>query len=343
MKVKVHTLGHGPSELIYEGTFSEGFEYGSGISEKTSTIPLSVGNFRAKETWFHGIHLNYAEITLNHPINVQIESEQPVVEMHFSLKGQTGITCTDVTDMPDNFNALQHNLMYSPGFNGTFHITPQSTGHHFFEVHLTESYFRELVHDECAVLSDMVNKIERKERAVASRHNLSITAQMDRIIGDMISCHRKGSLQRIYLESKVLELLMLQTEQFEDSLRGGKRPSLQAPDIDKIHHAKWLLGQDLDTPYTLTSLARQVGLNDFKLKKGFKEVFGTTVFGCLHDLRMEQARRMLLDEHKTVGEAADSAGYRNAHHFTAAFKKYYGHLPSELKQVSKIKVQDSTL
>jgi AraC-like DNA-binding protein len=48
---------------------------------------------------------------------------------------------------------------------------------------------------------------------------------------------------------------------------------------------------------------------------------------------MEQAKHMLLEQGKTVGEAADQAGYRNAHHFTAAFKKYFGYLPSQLKRL----------
>jgi AraC-like DNA-binding protein len=348
MKVKVHTLDRGQSELVFEGSFPDGFEgitegRARGIAEKISTIPLSVGSFHAKETWFHGIHLSNAEITLNRPIGVHVESDSPVVEMHFCLGGQSGITYSDTPGMPDIFSPLQHNIMYTPGFNGTFHITPQTTGQRFFEVHLTETYFRELVQDECRVLSNLVGKMDRKEMASASKHNLGITTQMQRIIGDMISCQRKGSLQRIYLESKVLELLMLQAEQFEDSLNGTKRPSLKATDIDRIHHAKMLIEQDLNAPCSLAALARQVGLNDFKLKKGFKEVYGTTVFGYLHDLRMEQARRMLLDEHKTVGEAADSAGYRNAHHFTVAFKKYFGHLPSELKHISKLKTSGMPL
>ena len=336
MKVKVHTLNGGVAdELVFEGTFSDDFE-GLGqaknaLNEKTSSIPISVGSFSAKETWFHGIRMNQAEVVLNCPIGVYIESELPVIEMHFCLDGHTGITAGDMTGIPERFSPLQHNITYSPGFKGTFNITPQTATHRFFEIHLTESYFRDLVQDESRVLSHIVNKMDRKEMVSASKHNLSITAQMHRIISDMTSCQRKGALQRIYLESKVLELLMLQTEQFEDSLNSTKRPSLKTGDIDRIHQAKALIERDLNAPCSLAELARQVGLNDFKLKKGFKEVYGTTVFGYLHDLRMEQARRMLLDEHKTVGEAADSAGYRNAHHFTAAFKKYFGHLPSELK------------
>ena len=348
MKVKVHTLDRGrKDELIYEGSFPDNFEgltqASSRLNEKASTIPISVGSFSAKETWFHGIHLSYGQVTLNKPIGVQIESTLPVVEMHFSLSGQTDMSYSNIAGMPEDFRPLQHNIMYAPGFNGTFHITPQTSGHRFFEVHLTEDYFRGLVQDECRVLGGLVEKMDRKEMASAGRHNLGITTQMHRIITDMLGSQRKGSLQRIYLESKVLELLMLQAEQFEDSLNSPKRPSLKASDIDRIHHAKSLIERDLNAPCSLAELAREVGLNDFKLKKGFKEVYGTTVFGYLHDLRMEQARRMLLDEHKTVGEAADSAGYRNAHHFTAAFKKYFGHLPSELKYQSRIKTSDALL
>jgi len=348
MKVKVHTLNGGlKDELIFEGTFSDDFDgFGqatTALGEKTSTIPISVGTFSAKETWFHGIRLNSAEVVLNRPIGVYIESGLPVVEMHFCLNGQTGISSGDMAGMPEHFSPLQHNITYSPGFTGTFTITPQTSTHRFFEIHLSESYFRGLVQDECRVLSNIVNKMDRGEVASAGKHNLGITAQMHRIISEMTSSQRKGSLQRIYLESKVLELLMLQTEQFEEALNHTKRPSLKPGDIDRIHHAKALIERDLNAPSSLADLARQVGLNDFKLKKGFKEVYGTTVFGYLHDLRMEQARRMLLDEHKTVGEAADNAGYRNAHHFTAAFKKYFGHLPSELKYLSRIKTSDALL
>lgn len=338
MKVKVHTLNGGQTdELIFEESLPDDFEgmtkATAGLCEKISTIPISVGSFHARETWFHGMHLSYGEVTLNRPIGVQIESTMSVIEMHFALSGQSDMSYNKIAGMPDDFQPLQHNLMYTPGFNGTFHITPQTSGHRFFEVHLTENYFRNLVQEECRVLGGLVEKMDRKEMASAGKHNLAITAQMQRIISDILGCQRKGSLQRIYLESKVLELLMLQAEQFEDSLNSAKRPSLKAADIDRIHYAKTLIERDLNAPASLGELARLVGLNDFKLKKGFKEVYGTTVFGYLHDLRMEQARRMLLDDHKTVGEAADNAGYRNAHHFTAAFKKYFGHLPSELKRL----------
>src|SRR5688572_596483 len=187
MKVKVHTLDGSRSEPIYEGTFPDGFEDANGgvigITEKISSIPLSVGNFHAKETWFNGVHIHHAEINLNQAIEVHIDAQaMPVVEMHFALNGRTDIDYRDTWGMPEAFKPLQHNIMYSPGFTGAFQLKPHTTDHRFFEVHLTESYFRELVDEECRVLSSLVTKMERKEMGAVSQRNLGMTAQMTRVV-----------------------------------------------------------------------------------------------------------------------------------------------------------------
>jgi AraC-like DNA-binding protein len=74
-----------------------------------------------------------------------------------------------------------------------------------------------------------------------------------------------------------------------------------------------------------------IGLNDFKLKKGFKELFGTTVFSYLNELKMDYAKRLILDEKKTIYEVAMTLGYSEPHHFYAAFKRRFGYSPGELK------------
>jgi AraC-like DNA-binding protein len=73
------------------------------------------------------------------------------------------------------------------------------------------------------------------------------------------------------------------------------RKSLQAlkPDyIDRIYRAREILLQNLHQPLSLTDLAQQVQLNDYSLKCGFRQVFGKTVFGYLHDYRMKQASQL---------------------------------------------------
>lgn len=85
-------------------------------------------------------------------------------------------------------------------------------------------------------------------------------------------------------------------------------------------------------PLTLSGIARDAGLNEFMLKKGFKELFGLTVFGYLNELKMNYARQMLLESQCTVYEAAYTMGYNEPYNFSKAFKKHFGYLPGELKK-----------
>ena len=82
-------------------------------------------------------------------------------------------------------------------------------------------------------------------------------------------------------------------------------------------------------------LARQVGMCDYNLKRGFKEVLNTTVFGYLRDRRMERARQLLLEPWMTVAEAARTVGYDSHASFTTAFKKKYGTSPKAYQMSAK--------
>lgn len=152
-----------------------------------------------------------------------------------------------------------------------------------------------------------------------------INPELNDLIQTVVYGEEQLSLHRVLLVSKALQLLFLDLEQLKNDVT---TVSTNKSDLHKLEKAKILIGQNLQTPYSLIELSRQVGLNDFKLKKGFKEVYGNTVFGYLAELRMEKAKMMLSAAQYTVSEVAHHVGYKNAHHFTVAFKKKFGYLPS---------------
>jgi len=155
------------------------------------------------------------------------------------------------------------------------------------------------------------------------------TTQMNQVIGSIMDNMGKKGRHHIYAEAKALELLCLELEQLE-TLTGQQRNQLwKEQDHERINKAKTIIEGNLQNPCSLIELAHKVGLNDFKLKKGFREVLGTTVFGYLNDLRMKKADT-LLKEGKLVKDVAYEVGYKNAHHFTVAFKKKFGYLPSKV-------------
>ncbi|NJO76953.1 MAG: helix-turn-helix transcriptional regulator, partial [Leptolyngbyaceae cyanobacterium RM1_406_9] len=102
---------------------------------------------------------------------------------------------------------------------------------------------------------------------------------------------------------------------------------LKQDDIERLHHAKEILIAQFNHPPSILSLARQVGLNDFKLKQGFRQVFGNTVFGYLRDYRLEQAHLLLLEGQMNVQQVARALGYTHSGYFAKAFKQKFGVSP----------------
>ena len=142
-----------------------------------------------------------------------------------------------------------------------------------------------------------------------------------------------GNCCDIYTESKVLELLVLQLYNFQKGNNKIEKCCRCTHDFDKIHEAKDILIANSNHPPTILELSKRVGINDNKLKNGFKKVFNQTVYGYLFDYKMNLARQLLLDTDKTIFEIALDCGYEYTSHFTTAFKREYGLTPKPFKKI----------
>lgn len=150
------------------------------------------------------------------------------------------------------------------------------------------------------------------------------TAETTTTLNQILNCPYQGATQQLYLEGKVLELVAVQLNQLKLIQAGSSRKYLKSDDIDRIYQAREILIQNSQHPPSLLALAHQVGLNDYKLKQGFRQVFGTTAFGCLHQYRMEQARQLLETQKIPVEIAAHTVGYASLSSFHRAYKKHFG-------------------
>lgn len=101
-------------------------------------------------------------------------------------------------------------------------------------------------------------------------------------------------------------------------------------DRDKISKAREVLLQHIGEPLTIKALSRKVAINECYLKKGFKEMFGTTIFDFYQSQRMEHAKYLLYDKGLSVTEVSAMLGYSSISHFSTAFKKHTGIKPCEL-------------
>lgn len=138
----------------------------------------------------------------------------------------------------------------------------------------------------------------------------------------------QGPLHELYLESKLLELVY---QTFHNPTLHGCTKLCQE-DCKALNKAQHILLNNFVNPPSLKDLAHQCAINEFKLKQGFKELFGTTVYGLLHAKRLEKAKELLEKQEISVQEAALHVGYKSLSHFSKAFKERYGIFPSELKK-----------
>lgn len=163
--------------------------------------------------------------------------------------------------------------------------------------------------------------------------HLAITPAMQLALQQLLQCPHHSITKQLYLESKSLELVALALEQMVDRLADPEptlqpAPPLRSDDVERLYQARNILQRNLENPPSLATLARQVGLNDYKLKSGFRQVFNTTVFGYLRDCRLEQAQQLLAARQMSVTEVCNTVGYASLSSFNAAFRKKFGCNPS---------------
>jgi len=161
----------------------------------------------------------------------------------------------------------------------------------------------------------------------------AITPTMQVALQQILNCPYEGITKKIYLQGKVFELLALQLEPLLKKNKPKRdRRRLKPKDIDRIHYAKEILLARLENPPSLIELARAVGLNDYKLKIGFHQVFGTTVFGYLHNYRLERSRQLLEAGDLTITEVTRAIGFANRSYFATAFKRKFGVNPNDYRR-----------
>jgi len=138
-----------------------------------------------------------------------------------------------------------------------------------------------------------------------------------------------ASVQRLYFKAKALEIMALFFNRVDDADL-EKCPYLADDEnMRKIRKAKDLLIASMAEPPSLEALAEQVDLPIGRLKEGFKEVYGDSVFAFLLDYKLDYARKLLLTNTYSVADVGARVGYSTASHFIAAFKKKFGTTPKK--------------
>jgi AraC family transcriptional regulator len=162
---------------------------------------------------------------------------------------------------------------------------------------------------------------------------LSLCGRTRLVLEALLNHSYTGSLENIFVnaESQMLLLYSLECMVGEKEVEGFQCKFLaNEADRDKIVRAREILLSQIGEPLTIKALSRKVAINECYLKKGFKEMFGTTIFDFYQGQRMEHARYLLYEKGLSVTEVSVMLGYSSISHFSTAFKKHTGLKPCEL-------------
>ncbi|MGE8690829.1 MAG: helix-turn-helix transcriptional regulator [Achromobacter sp.] len=136
--------------------------------------------------------------------------------------------------------------------------------------------------------------------------------------------------------------LLLLGQFLEAGRAGGGRHSRVVTHRQQLLAARDHLLADLAHPPTLAQMALEAGISAIRIKRGFRELFGHSVYGLFQQERMREARRRLQAGGVTVMEVAFGLGYSNPSHFAAAFRKQFGIAPGEYKRSQPLTPAGST-
>lgn len=261
-------------------------------------------------------------------ISVSENSAQQMLTMYFALEG-TYQAKEKYCPLVHTIHPNQHILGFSPSFEGTY--VAKGDRINSLCISMTEPHFKRLMINDLDCLQRFWEKVDRREEVDIAPIPLPITPQQRSLIHELQHNEYQGEMKRLFYESKVTELFLLQAIQAEKSTV-CQTPSISPHDRERLLLAKEFIEHNMLEPLSMKRICKETGLNDFKLKKGFKTLFNTTVFEYLSGLRMQYARQLLLDTNTSIGEVAYTLGYVEPYSLTKAFKKHFGYLPSTLRK-----------
>jgi AraC-like DNA-binding protein len=249
--------------------------------------------------------------------NYDNQLDKNYLELRFCVTGQTYCSQPNVNceDCKLNKNAL---CVEQTGTIDFLHFR-------FEPVHLTNLITAESGGETDAILNFRYKHTFSKP--------ISITGRIRHTLDSILNHRYNDTVENIFVNAQT-QILLLYTLESINAIKEDEVPAckflVHLEDREKIIKAREILLSHIGDPITIKELSRKAAINECYLKKGFKVMFGTTIFDFYQDQRMEHARFLLYEKGLSVSEVSALLGYSSISHFSTAFKKHTGLKPCEL-------------
>ncbi len=177
----------------------------------------------------------------------------------------------------------------------------------------------------------IIDAIVRFKHPDSFRQSIPLNQAILTILQSLLNHSYQDHLENIFVNAQAQMLLLHSLDSVERPPASEPAPFLEYPsEREKIQQARDWLVDHIGEPITIKELSRKVAMNECYLKKGFRLMYGTTIFDFYQSQRMEHARYLLYEKELSVTEVSVRLGYSSISHFSTAFKKYTGLNPVDL-------------
>ena len=274
-----------------------------------------------------GFDVWYSNYFITRNTKIIGRADTPLFELHIQFLNQFHNEWDGVSK--GLLRPYQYNITYAPHINNTVNFIGGHS-YHTFDIHFSLEFLQRFARGS-SVLNRFLDKVTKSQPSNISPIDRFLTPEMIKIVNEILKRDLNDGLNYFFIESMVKLLLTLVLDEVS-----GNHPLapliLSNDDIEKLHKIKTIILTDFEEKQTLAKLSRMVAMNEYKMKKGFKYLFGTTIFECRRSAKMEQAKDLLLNTNGLIEDIAYGAGFGHPSNFQKAFKRHFNFTAAELRK-----------
>ncbi|CAM3570215.1 helix-turn-helix domain-containing protein [Zobellia roscoffensis] len=312
---------------IDNGVNSRELAYNTAMQTKACTLGKG-GEGGQEELLLDGASVLLRKLGLDSFSRIEYENTHFCFGIHFLLEGNYKFISVE-NKIKVNINSGSYNLVQWPKIIGVEKLKGKE--YVSVDIFFTKEFLEDLFGAETdSAFENFVDTSIKKPKYLWSEGR-PISNKLRLLLLEILHCSYTGSARTNFIESQIrclmIEVFLGKDNSMEEV---GKNVTLSALDKEVIDEVVSYIKQNLKRKLTIKELSEIAGFNTTKLKSCFKKVHQTTIFKFITQLRMEKARLLVLEENYTIAQASYEVGYSNPQHFTVAFKKTMGYLPSLL-------------
>jgi len=262
-----------------------------------------------------GIYIRLQHFLMNRACTFTMQEFEPLMKLRFHLLNHIQYHMEGLGNLV--FYEQGYNLLYFPCENHRVHF--QSAGVYFsIDIHYPVDVLSQSL-PPLVLMNDFEKKVIHQQPALLTPVNQVANRSL---LEQVYQLMQAGKRSPEYLHARSLAVLIACLENISEQ-PVWEPVTLSMPEAQALYQAKRRMLEDLKHDWTLKELIQLTGLNDYKLKTGFQQLYRSSPADYLRAIRMEKAWHLLSGKKYSVSQVAEQVGYTNLSAFSKAFKKYY--------------------